>query len=264
MGATSANSTTPIPGDSSFTSGLIWALENLSDEPGGFTTSDLRRKIVDSPGFPKEQVPVLCERHGSASLKHIVISPMSVEPTVPDSEQGRSSEDQSQPIVDYLDLRVLVDRSLSEHEVGKMSDFFSYHIRNGCLQARRVALLDTRHTQIVRAAAHKWRNHARRNGKVPSVAIPVITPGQLPSPSPLSNIPREMTSEDYIDGIRRWMNDGDEHTILDYLRLLLLVILRIFCAILLSFAENFGKCIICFLGVSPTRAVGIISGRYWQ
>jgi len=240
LGATSANSTTPIPGDSSFTSGLIWALENLSDEPGGFTTSDLRRKIVESPSFPKKQVPVLCERHGSASLKHIVISPMSVEPTVPDTEQGKSPEDQSQTIVDYLDLRVLMDRSLSEHEVRSMSAFFSDLIRKGLLPARRVALLDTRHTQIVRAAAHKWRNHARRNGKVTSIAIPSITPGQLPSPSPLSNIPREMTSEDYIGGIRFRKNDGDEHTICFYLRLLLLVILRRFWAILLSSAKKFG------------------------
>lgn len=165
---------------------------------------------------------------------------MSVEPTVPDTEQGKSPEDQSQTIVDYLDLRVLMDRSLSEHEVRSMSAFFSDLIRKGLLAARRVALLDTRHTQIVRAAAHKWRNHARRNGKVTSIAIPSITTGQLPSPSPLSNIPREMTSEDYIGGIRFRKNDGDEHTIFFYLRLLLLVILRRFWAILLSSAKKFG------------------------
>lgn len=239
MGATSANSTTPIPGDNSFTSGLIWALENLSDEPCGFTTSELRRKITKSPGFPEDQVPVLCERNGSASLKHIVISPMSVEPTVSEIEQGKKPDEQSQTIFDYLDLRILMDRSLSEHEVGSMSNFFSDLIRRGDLPARRVALLDTRHTQIVRAAAQKWRNHTKRKEKESSITIPGTTPAQLPSPSPLSSIPREMTSEDYINGTRRWRSDGDEQTIRYHLRLLLLVILRRFWAIVLSFVKKF-------------------------
>lgn len=240
LGATSANSTTPIPGDSSFTSGLIWALENLCDEPCGFTTADLRRKIIEFPNFPKDQVPVLCERNGSASLKHIVISPMSVGPTVPDTERGKSPEDQSQAIVDYLDLRVLMNRSLSEHEVGSMSDFFSDMIRRGVLPARRVALLDTRHTQIVRAAAHKWRNQIRRKGEVLSIAIPRTITGQLPLPSPLTSIPREMTSDDHIDGIRRWKKDEDEHTIRYHFQMLLLAILGKLWAILLSFASKSG------------------------
>lgn len=240
LGATSANSTTPIPGDSSFTSGLIWALENLSDEPRGFTTQDLRRKIIEFPSFPKDQVPVLCDRGGSASLKHIVISPMSVGPIVPDTDQGKSPDHQSQTIVDYLDLRVLMDRSLSEHEVGSMSDFFSDMIRKGVLPARRVALLDTRNIQIMRVATQKWRNHARRKGEVSSIEIPRTTTGQLPSPSPLSSIAREMTSEDYIRGVGRWKNDDDEHTIPYHLRMLLLVILKEFWAFLLNFASKFG------------------------
>lgn len=165
---------------------------------------------------------------------------MSVGPTVPDTEQGKSPEDQSQAIGDYLDLRVLMDRSLSEHEVGSMSDFFSDMIRKGVLPARRVALLDTRHTQIVRAAAHKWRNHIRRKGEVSSIAIPRTITGQLPLPSPLTSISREMTSDDYIDGIGRWKKEEDEHTIRYHFRMLLLAMLGKLWAILLSFASKSG------------------------
>ena len=232
LGATSANSTTPIPGESSFTSGLIWALDELVDEPCGFTTSELRRKITESPNFPKDQIPVLCERSGSASLKHIVISPITTGATAPDTHRVRTSEDQSKAIVDYLDLRVLTDRPFSDHEVGSMSNLLSDLIRTGQLPARRVALLDNRHTQIVRAVASKWRNHARRSGNMSSIAIPGISKGQPPSPSPVLSLLRETAPDDFLRRVEPWDIDNEQRSIRYHLRMLLLVLIGRFWATL--------------------------------
>ncbi len=61
LGATSAEETTPEPGPNSFTSGLIWALEQLAVNDG-FTTSELLRKITEAPKFPQNQYPVHHDR----------------------------------------------------------------------------------------------------------------------------------------------------------------------------------------------------------
>ena len=56
---------TAIPGDESFTSALIHALEHLlkNKKEGRFTTDELLRTIkVDAPNFPKNQNPILSER----------------------------------------------------------------------------------------------------------------------------------------------------------------------------------------------------------
>ena len=70
--------TTPIPGQNSFTSALIFALETLVEEQGRFTTVELLRKIKnDAPSFPKDQNPVLSSRkkNGSSSGR-IMLHPL--------------------------------------------------------------------------------------------------------------------------------------------------------------------------------------------
>ena len=79
LAATSAGHVTRTPGPHSITSGLIWALIQLAEERGKFTTSELSDKVRDSPGFPKHQVPVLYDR-GRPSWKRIVLAPLSEEP----------------------------------------------------------------------------------------------------------------------------------------------------------------------------------------
>ena len=77
LAATSAGHVTRTPGPQSFTSGLIWALVQLAEDRGKFTTSELSNRVRDSPGFPKDQVPVLYERGRASSLKRIVLAPLS-------------------------------------------------------------------------------------------------------------------------------------------------------------------------------------------
>jgi hypothetical protein len=189
LGATSANSTTPIPGVNSFTSGLISALEDLSGEARGFTTSELRQKIIESPDFPENQIPGLYERRGFASLNYIVIAPVPVtDPTV-DMDFASTSEDEPETVVDYLDLRILMDEPLDEDKVENISKLFKNLIKDRHLPARRVCLLDTRQNQILRAAAKKWMDQTLRRTQLSPLVIPNISAGQFQPPSPISSVP---------------------------------------------------------------------------
>lgn len=75
LGATHAHDTTKAPGPESFTSALIWALQALSKEVDGFTTSQLFTKILAAPNFPLDdgQRPCLTER-GYHSLRRLRIA----------------------------------------------------------------------------------------------------------------------------------------------------------------------------------------------
>lgn len=69
--------TTPVPGEGSFTSALIYALEALADERGRFTTVELLSKIKnDAPNFPKDQEPVLSNRKDNVQAGRIMLHPL--------------------------------------------------------------------------------------------------------------------------------------------------------------------------------------------
>lgn len=69
--------TTPVPGQDSFTSALIYALEALVEEKGRFTTVELLRKIKkDAPNFPKDQIPVLSDRKDDVQAGRIMLQPL--------------------------------------------------------------------------------------------------------------------------------------------------------------------------------------------
>lgn len=53
---------TPCPGDDSFTSALIWALEGLQDEGKPFNSKTLLERVREAPELPRDQSPILFER----------------------------------------------------------------------------------------------------------------------------------------------------------------------------------------------------------
>ena len=176
LGATSANSTTAVPGDSSFTSGLIWALDELSYDPRGFTTSELRRKIIEYPEFPLKQIPVLSERSG-ASLKHIVIAPLSPDGNAHNPGPEASPESGSEISTEYLDLRVLLKTRPNDVWVKSMSKFLSDAIRSQEFDARRVTLLGqySRSSVSPSDVVNWWKQHTRRK-KLENTSIIVPKP----------------------------------------------------------------------------------------
>ncbi|QDS77662.1 hypothetical protein FKW77_003042 [Venturia effusa] len=63
LGACSENQTTEPPSAESFTRALIWALKELRQKDKcRFSTSELRKKIKEAPGLPKQQQPPLKNR----------------------------------------------------------------------------------------------------------------------------------------------------------------------------------------------------------
>ena len=79
LGAAEAMEVTPLPGDTSFTSALIWALERLlaTKPEGRFTTSELLAEIRDNaPHFPQEQHPVMRDRESGNQTGRIMLHPL--------------------------------------------------------------------------------------------------------------------------------------------------------------------------------------------
>ncbi len=68
--------TTQVPGNYSFTSALIYALENLVEKKGRFTTMELLRKIKTHASFPKNQSPVLSNRKDDVEARRIMLHPI--------------------------------------------------------------------------------------------------------------------------------------------------------------------------------------------
>ena len=83
--AASTSGYTPSPGEKSFTSALIWALEKLAAPESSsraassslpmFTTSKLAKVVREAPRFPKDQHPSLTARDPDA-YRHIVLAPL--------------------------------------------------------------------------------------------------------------------------------------------------------------------------------------------
>jgi hypothetical protein len=100
LAATSAKSTTRKPGPRSFTTALIWALNDLVAAEKRFTTQELLRKILNAPNFPEDQSPRLSER-GPACLRRIVLAPLNddadsnVSDANPQDEEEGTREDLS-------------------------------------------------------------------------------------------------------------------------------------------------------------------------
>ncbi|KAI9685827.1 MAG: Phosphatidylinositol-4-phosphate 5-kinase [Bathelium mastoideum] len=114
LAACTADSRTHIPGKSSFTAALIWALEQLYSEKQFFTSSELRARITEHQHFPKVQYPQLNQRVPSHSF--IVIAPFSSPaaklPVTPPQEQAAPQDAQAS----YIDIRIHFNNDDGNHE----------------------------------------------------------------------------------------------------------------------------------------------------
>ena len=78
LAATQEMDSTRPPGEDSFTSALLYALETLVEErkDGRFTTVELLNKIKLAPHFPKDQTPILINREKKFSAGRIMLHPL--------------------------------------------------------------------------------------------------------------------------------------------------------------------------------------------
>ncbi|KAL9040449.1 MAG: hypothetical protein Q9214_004482, partial [Letrouitia sp. 1 TL-2023] len=119
LGATSSGDITRSPGPKSFTTALMWALSELVNESGKFTTSALANKIREAEFFPKTQVPILTERNDYASLQRIVLAPLPKQgdPIEQPSDENSSSDAEW----GFLDLKFALEHCPVEESVADLA-----------------------------------------------------------------------------------------------------------------------------------------------
>lgn len=201
LAACGHDKTTSFPGRYSFTSALIWALDQLAKE-SPFSTCKLRLKIKEAPlfaensPFPESQAqdPVLCSRYQNsnrlASDEHIMIEVLG---------QGteESSETTDMPCSDdkrgdYVDFRFHFAGNFDEDELKTTAREMKNLTRKNELSLRHIAFL--RKGNVVQQAASAFLDVARRRKGSPGLANPLTQNGPkdvfgIPKTSPEPSVP---------------------------------------------------------------------------
>lgn len=155
------------PGDESFTTALIWALEELLKSQRRFTVAQLSRKIREAPNFPKDQVPVQLDRC-YRTIERMVLAPLAKtdENTEATSNDPKSTEDNQ----GHLSLNFVLDKAPSTSIVVTLAKALHHAMRKHELPVKRIAWggFQLAHTHMYYQAARMFqegisRKKARRN-----------------------------------------------------------------------------------------------------
>ena len=186
LAACGPTGSTKPPGQDSFTSALIYALEKLVEErqDGRFTTIDLLQVIQhEAPDFPKEeQTVMISDRQKNTSGGRIVLHPLQKEgPTTPSApEEGDPAKRHTVTL--HLDFRDKPAKANIKEIGNEFNKFFESH-RLG-LNRIRWGGMQNRQTTVARAA-RRWLAMVEqpRKKRERSVSIGNISEGRL-SPNP--------------------------------------------------------------------------------
>ena len=161
LGACTADQKTRKPGPDSFTSDLIWALEQLAEKPF-FTSSELQHMITKAPDFPKTQFPQLFDRF-DPSPEHISMAPLTTRnECVTETPQYREELDFSQR--EYLDLRFHFKQKVDDTAIRQTADALRSLLRDPVseLSAERISFKGKYSLrQTAEAAARHWLSRTR-------------------------------------------------------------------------------------------------------
>jgi hypothetical protein len=212
IGATVAGALTKIPGKSSFTTALIWALEKLANERPIFTTSELVKETCNAPDFPKTQVPILAERN-AASNTRIQLSKLS--PDGGELESPGNAGALGSDIVpldpQYLSLRFAFDNKPSDKEIKHMALSLNKMIKTHALSARRVDWGGLRSSNVLKIAATKFREGAARrkarraSGASMKIPISPATSDDRSSGLLLPTVAQQPQFQGSEGGVGRWL-----------------------------------------------------------
>jgi hypothetical protein len=136
--ACAKDETTRKPGPGSFTSALIWALNELGKK-GGFDSAELRQKIIEAEGFPKDQHPDLFDRVQPNS-EHVWIASPAAPKDLLETARGKYREDLALA-TECLDVRLYFNR-LDDTEICRTAAALNRISRDSeCgLTSRRISL----------------------------------------------------------------------------------------------------------------------------
>lgn len=180
LAATSAKSTTRKPGPHSFTTALIWALNNLVAAGEKFSTQELLTKIVNAPDFPEDQSPRLSER-GPACLRRIVLAPLNND-AVSDVSDTNPQDEEEGPR-EELSVRFVFNKRITEKMVTGLSVELRRLISEGDFKATTILWEGINSVNLIQFKdlatqfsthrwAHRWLNQVRSKSVMVSTTNP--------------------------------------------------------------------------------------------
>jgi hypothetical protein len=165
LGACQPDGETPMPGRRSFTSALIWALEELVQTRGIFTTLELMVMVTRYPDFPDNQTPYLSER-GEPSITRLVLAPLTKPGESGRNEKPRRSSkvDVSASFKDYVDLRIFFKEKPDSKIIMQLADELKRVIRNQEIGVQKICWLGMGRPEQdkIKEVARIWLNRVRR------------------------------------------------------------------------------------------------------
>ncbi|KAF7503041.1 hypothetical protein GJ744_004679 [Endocarpon pusillum] len=166
LGATGPDGTTPLPGKDSFTSALIWALEQLADEHARFMSNELLEKILKAPGFSEQgQVPCMNGR-GPHCVRKLILEPMDLDEEKAQANPERGREEASEIFKYCLNLQFLLPDAPKDKDIQRLCGSLRESILTDRICARQIlwqGLYPKEHARaefprLVREFAARWQN----------------------------------------------------------------------------------------------------------
>ena len=137
LAATGADDTTASPGDTSFTSALIWALKELAkDRTCRFTTVHLLEMIQKAPNFPEDQKPVLSKRRETSANERIILH--KVGSSVGSNLNGNGTVQRNTPHHDVVTLKFVFNTRPTEQDIRNLGMDLNHVVRQHQLHVNRI------------------------------------------------------------------------------------------------------------------------------
>jgi hypothetical protein len=166
LAATGHSTITPVPGPSSFTTALVWALEKLVASKVPFSTTELLNQIGNAaPHFPKKQYPILKERYNSSD-RRLMLAPILKDGQCVPVEYKPPAEKQKEFPKEALDLRFYFNKRPCEEEIKRLSKELKELLDKGITSTSKISWVGLRSRDIVKEAAMKWRSYRK-----PSISL---------------------------------------------------------------------------------------------
>jgi hypothetical protein len=181
LAACGSDDVTEMPGENSFTSALIWALEILAKTKSSFTTNQLLRKInEDAPRFPPHQHALLMERgeDETSCFRKLVLAPLPKPGEKDERQLPPTREKAESQIKHYLDLRFFYDNPPTKDEILYLSGSLKEMIANERITARHIGWLKM--TDIVKNSIDQWKRRMTiRKNEPPLWAQKMVSAAQI-------------------------------------------------------------------------------------
>jgi hypothetical protein len=188
LGACEGDRQTPRPGDTSFTTALIWAFQELAKTRSPFTTQELQQKIVTAPKFPESQHPHLCEREEHC-VERLVLS------AIPKEGENINLDEFAVPnteaLDDYVDLRFCFKERPDSKDIEQLAEELKHLINRQMIKTYNVRWVGLPNLEKAREVVSQWRRSTRKSSKDSSLSLSPSTPNimiQMSAPNTIDRL----------------------------------------------------------------------------